>query len=137
VNYEGQAAIELENLCDVNEHRRYTFEIDSGIVRLSGFFRQVVFDVLNRIPPSVISAKFHNGLAELFSDLCNQISSETGIHTVALSGGVWQNKTLLEKTSGLLKSNGYTVLVHHQVPTNDGGIALGQVAIAATLLNKE
>jgi hydrogenase maturation protein HypF len=69
------------------------------------------------------------------ADLCTQIRSEKGIRTVAFSGGVWQNKTLLLKTYNLLEQNGFTVLLHHQVPTNDGGICLGQVVIANQVLN--
>ena len=135
VNYEGQAAIELENLCSPDEKAAYSFEIESDKIKLSRFFEQVVFDVQSQVPISIISAKFHNGLARVFTELCQTIRTESGIHTVALSGGVWQNKTLLEKTYTLLDECGFDLLIHHQVPTNDGGIALGQVAIAASIID--
>ena len=67
--------------------------------------------------------------------ICIQIRAETKINEVALSGGVWQNMTLLSKTVSKLYEHGFTVYLHHQVPANDGGIALGQAAIALHKLN--
>ncbi len=136
VNYEGQAAIEFENLCAPDETSAYAFEIKADTIQLASFFTQVVSDIEQRVPASIISAKFHNGLANVLVSLCKRIRSEIGIHTVALSGGVWQNKTLLAKTYLLLEKENFEILVHHQVPTNDGGIALGQVAITSTKLKK-
>ena len=89
-------------------------------------------DVMAGVSPSRISAKFHNGLAEMAREACLKIKSETGIDEVALSGGVWQNMTLLQKTMQLLKSSGFKIYIHQEVPTNDGGLSLGQVVIAAT-----
>ena len=64
-------------------------------------------------------------------DVCKKIRQEKRISTVALSGGVWQNMTLLRKTKRLLQEDGFTVLIHHQVPTNDAGISLGQITVAS------
>ncbi|HZW02961.1 MAG TPA: hypothetical protein VFF68_03470, partial [Anaerolineaceae bacterium] len=74
----------------------------------------------------------HNSVAQLALEISRAVRAETGSRTVALSGGVWQNQFLLEKSVGLLKLDGFQVLTHHQVPTNDGCIALGQVMVAAS-----
>jgi hydrogenase maturation protein HypF len=81
-----------------------------------------------------MSAKFHNGLAALALELCQNLRSTKGLEQVALSGGVWQNITLLRRTLSLLQEAGFVVYIHHQVPTNDGGLSLGQAAIAAARL---
>lgn len=82
----------------------------------------------------MISAKFHNGLAEVICAAVHRMSKDTGIRTVALSGGVWQNITLMRRTLSLLRAAGFQVYLHHQVPTNDGGLSLGQAVIAASRL---
>jgi hydrogenase maturation protein HypF len=78
-----------------------------------------------------ISGKFHNGLARMVCDVCRKLSDQYDISEVALSGGVWQNMTLLAKTVQMLEKNGFTVHFHRQVPANDGGLALGQAVVAA------
>jgi hydrogenase maturation protein HypF len=78
-----------------------------------------------------ISARFHNTVSEIIIDTVGRISAETGIRKVALSGGAFQNMYLSERTENLLAKNGFEVLVPQQLPANDGGIALGQLAIAA------
>lgn len=95
---------------------------------------ELIKDFKAGIPVSKISARFHNGLAETVRMTVNQINRETGIRTVALSGGVWQNLTLIGRTLSLLRTDGFTVYLHRQVPTNDGGLSLGQAIIAASRL---
>ncbi len=145
VNYEAQAAIELEALVDRPEDKSYPFEIISPSsgekplsennapleISLAPLLGALLQDMSNEVPPSIIAARFHNAMAEVILDVCNIIRSETSISRVALSGGVWQNLTLLESTCRLLVDHGYQIFVHHQVPPNDGGISLGQAAIAA------
>jgi hydrogenase maturation protein HypF len=92
----------------------------------------LVKDVTAGVSISKISARFHNGLAESVREICLKIKSETGINEVALSGGVWQNITLLGRTLSLLRNDGFKVYIHQEVPTNDGGLSLGQAVIAAT-----
>ena len=75
--------------------------------------------------------KSHNGLAQMITSASLRLRFETGINEVALSGGVWQNITLLGRTLSLLQKGGFQVYIHREVPTNDGGLALGQAAIAA------
>ena len=131
VNYEGQAAIEFEALADKTEESRYAFEIESDRVKIAGVIRAVVADVRSGVPTPLISARFHNGLAQLVLEMCERIRRERGLTEVALSGGVWQNVTLLQKTLDRLRAANFTVYVHHLVPPNDGGLALGQAIIAA------
>jgi len=96
--------------------------------------KALIADVLAGIPISTISAKFHNGLAQLALEICQSLRIARNLEHVALSGGVWQNITLLRRTLSLLQNDGYVVYIHHQVPTNDGGLSLGQAVIAASRL---
>ena len=131
VNYEGQAAIELENLADPEEKHLYEFDLSNGVINPKPVIESVISDMKSGIPVNRISAKFHNGLASIVADICGKICKENDLMEVALSGGVWQNLTLLEKTSRLLEGNGLIVYLHNKVPANDGGLALGQALIAA------
>lgn len=128
--YEGQAAIELENICDPTVLDAYSIPFENNTVLIKPLLEQIIRDWTENIPQSTISTRFHNGLAHLSVELCKQIRNETSIKTVALSGGVWQNITLLTKTLALLRQEGFHPLIHRQVPANDGGISLGQVMIA-------
>lgn len=132
VNYEGQAAIEFEALADSAEAGEYSFGLDQDRIQVRGVVEALVKDVMAGVHISKISARFHNGLAGSVQEICLKIKSETGIDEVALSGGVWQNITLLGRTLSLLKSGGFRVYIHKKVPTNDGGLSLGQAVIAAT-----
>lgn len=134
VNYEGQAAIEFEAVAEEAEVGSYPFVLEQTEVRIERAFESLVNDVLSGIPVPVISAKFHNGLAELSHAAVRKMNQDTGIRAVALSGGVWQNITLLRRTLSLLRADGFQVYVHHQVPTNDGGLSLGQAIVAASRL---
>ena len=131
VNYEGQAAIEFEALADPAEAGKYSFVLDQDQVRVRSAVEALIRDILDGVPPSKISTKFHNGLAESILEMCQTIKAETGINEVALSGGVWQNITLLRRTLSLLERAGFRVYLHREVPPNDGGLSLGQAAIAA------
>jgi hydrogenase maturation protein HypF len=79
----------------------------------------------------VIAARFHNGVAAAISRVCAELRDRSGLGTVALSGGVFQNLLLTERVAGQLAGRGFRVLVHHRVPCNDGGISLGQAVVAA------
>ena len=128
--YEGQAAIELENICDPGEVKWYSIPYEKDAILVKPLIEQVIHDWSAAVPNPIISARFHNGLSRLALDLCQEIERESSLRTVALSGGVWQNMTLLSKTLALLNQEGFRTLIHRQVPTNDGGISLGQVMIA-------
>ena len=136
VSYEAQAAIELEmaapdSLDDIAGYQ-FNIEYEDGlyIVSQSRVFSEIIADIEKGAPVSEISAKFHRGTADMIVEMCGFILRETGIKMVALSGGVFQNRLLLRATVDLLKKAGFDVLTHKEVPTNDGGISLGQAAIA-------
>jgi hydrogenase maturation protein HypF len=141
VNYEAQAAIELEAVVDPTEDGCYQCKIlnpeisstplsDSRITDTGSIIRQIHADVLTGSAIPTIAARFHNTLAKLVLDVCQEIRIEQGIQKVVLSGGVWQNMTLLKKTLKLLFKYDFQVYTHRRVPPNDGCIALGQAAIA-------
>jgi len=141
VNYEGQAAIEFEAMADPNECDAYRFEIGgtraTRHVDARSVIRAVVADVRSGVPASIVAARFHNGLAAMVREVCETIRRERGLNEVALSGGVWQNVTLLRRTLGLLRAADFVVYTHRLVPPNDGGVALGQAVIAAHQMRDE
>ena len=134
VNYEAQAAIEFEALADPLEGGKYPFTWSPPKVEVRGAIAALVADVLAGVPVGVISARFHNGLAEICRVASMEVREATGLNEVALSGGVWQNLTLLGRTLSSLRESGFQVYIHRQVPTNDGGLSLGQAVIATTRL---
>ena len=130
INYEAQAAIELEALAARSEEGFYPFKVqNSAIIGLESLIQAILTDLEQDVSLPVISARFHNGLAKMVHKVCQKLRKERSINTVALSGGVWQNMTLLEKTIDLLKEEDFKVLIHQKAPANDGGIALGQAII--------
>jgi hydrogenase maturation protein HypF len=134
VNYEGQAAIELEQRAAPEEPSAYEISIGTGppwMVRSTEIIQAVLNDLSATVPIEIIAARFHNTLAELVALVCEAVRAHYGLATVALSGGVFQNEFLLMRAVGRLEKRGFRVLTHHQVPTNDGGISLGQAAVAA------
>jgi hydrogenase maturation protein HypF len=130
VNYEAQAAIELEALVDPAEKGQYDFQITDDVVDPAPMFGQIIADLEHQLPIEQISAKFHNTIAEIALQTCLAIRSKTDINLVALSGGVWQNMVLLQTTIKKLRKNSFSIYYHDQVPTNDGGLSLGQAVIA-------
>jgi hydrogenase maturation protein HypF len=130
VHYEGQAAVELEQRADLDERDRYPLTFagtDPFTIAGADLVAAVATDTAE---PPVVSARFHNTVAALIVDGCARARERTGIRTVALSGGVFQNLLLLGRAVAGLEEQSFEVLTHHQVPTNDGGISLGQAAIA-------
>ena len=138
IHYEGQAAIELEMKADSSDNGRYEFDyIERGgktEIVFDQLIKDIVSDISEKISAEIISARFHNTIAAIVLNICFKIKNQTGIDRVALSGGVFQNSHLMEKTYALLDGNGFKVFTHHRVPTNDGGIALGQAIIASEML---
>ncbi len=134
VRHEGQAAMELEMAAGEAE-AGYDFSWDDAVrpIRISPdpIIRAVVSDVLAGCSPASISGRFHATLVALFCALCARIRSDTGLSRVILSGGVFQNVRLLTGLSKRLRTEGFAVFTHRQVPTNDGGLSLGQ-AVAAS-----
>jgi hydrogenase maturation protein HypF len=132
VNYEGQAAIALEAVADPSCRESYQFQIDSDghVIRAEAVIRRAVEDLLDGVPPGVVSAKFHQGVARLIKTIACRARDERRLNRVVLSGGVFQNVLLLESTRRMLEEAGLEVYTHRRVPPNDGGISLGQAAVA-------
>jgi hydrogenase maturation protein HypF len=134
INYEGQAAIELEQWADPAEHGAYPAGLSAGPgpVRVGGaeLVRAAAEDLLAGTPPAVVASRFHAGVAAVIAAVCGRLRERSGLATVALSGGVFQNRLLLGLAIDKLTGAGFAVLTHHRVPANDGGISLGQAAVA-------
>jgi hydrogenase maturation protein HypF len=131
INYEGQAAIELETIADRGVTDRYEFEIaDGGVIKADVLIRRAVDDLLDGRPASEVSAKFHLAVAQLIVSVARDTRDRRRLNRVALSGGVFQNMFLLERARQMLAAEGFEVLTHSRVPANDGGISLGQAAVA-------
>ncbi len=138
VFFEGQAAMELEMLAGEMGHGHYEYEWQAnGLYRImpGPIIRGVAMDVVKKVPIPVISAKFHQTLIRLFTDLCLILRKECGLNKVALSGGVFQNSILLTGLVRALGKKNFQVLTHEQVPANDGGISLGQAIVADAVAN--
>ena len=134
VSFEAQAAMALETLAEREADRLYPVRVDGTIVRTTDVIRGVVDDLLADVPPARIAASFQATLAGLVGDVCDALRARTGSPRVALTGGVFQNAWLLRATVRGLRARGFRVLVHRRVPPNDGGLALGQAAVAARRL---
>jgi hydrogenase maturation protein HypF len=127
--FDSEAPMRLESAIDCDTNDYYPFGIDKTIV-----FADTIKAILKDLPGheiSEISAKFHNTVAQVILEVSKQIRQETDLNNVVLSGGVFQNKYLLEKSLCLLNSNRFRVFTNHLVPSNDGGISLGQIVIAS------
>jgi hydrogenase maturation protein HypF len=141
VSYEGQAAVELEALAAAAKHGVYEMPVVRGIEGAAGpapylidprpTVSAVLGEVAAGIAPQLIAARFHNTVAATTARLASTLAAEQGLGTVVLSGGVFQNRRLLERTSTLLEAAGLRVLVPRRLPPNDGGISFGQAAVAA------
>jgi hydrogenase maturation protein HypF len=130
VTYEAQAAIEMEALAEgVHANRGYRFSFDRNTFDPAPLFRAALDDLRSGVPAAEMAAAFHMAVAELMVECCEIARQRTGIATVALSGGVFQNTTLLGLATGALERAKFEVLTHRKVPPNDGGLALGQAAI--------
>jgi hydrogenase maturation protein HypF len=133
VSYEGQAAMELEAACDGAERGAYPLESVAGVLDPREAILAVDRDVARGLPAGVVATRFHHGLADATARACADLAADRGLDAVVLSGGSFQNRRLLERTSERLAAAGLRVLVPERLPPNDGGIAFGQAAVAAAL----
>jgi hydrogenase maturation protein HypF len=135
VDFEAQAAMELEALAAPEADRVYSVDLQERdgriVVQTPDLFRGVVEDLLAEIGAEQIGSRFHATLADVIVRTCRRLRDRSGLDRVALSGGVFQNVKLLRLAVDGLGRSGFQVYTHHQVPPNDGGLALGQAAIAA------
>ncbi|WP_433236670.1 carbamoyltransferase HypF [Streptosporangium sp. CA-135522] len=133
INYEGQAAVEWEQLADPREAGAYGCRLSGEApftVPGADLVRAAADDLRAGTEPATVSARFHNAIARVVAEGCARLRETSGLSTVALSGGVFQNVLLLERATALLEERGFHVLLHRRVPPNDGGISLGQAAVA-------
>ncbi len=133
VSYEAQAAIELEALADPAETGYDALQLNGELLDPAPLLHALVRGLRAGVPLPVLSARFHNSIAEAVVMVCQELRRQHALEQVVLSGGVWQNVFLLKRAVSRLEQAGFTVLTHQQVPTNDGGLALGQALIAARL----
>ncbi|MFL5991817.1 MAG: carbamoyltransferase HypF [Rubrobacteraceae bacterium] len=132
--YEGQAAVELELAARGPVNGGYPFQLrpegDGWVVETRGIIGGVVDDLLAGREIREISSRFHRTMAEVVAAGCEEIRDAGGVSSVALSGGTFQNLLLMEQVVELLAGKGFAVYRHRRVPTNDGGISLGQAVLA-------
>ena len=102
-----------------------------AVISVLPMVEAILNDLGSRTGPGVISARFHNTISEIISVTAERISEISGLRTIALSGGTFQNRYLSGRVEQKLKEKGYRVLVPLKFPANDGGLALGQLAVAA------
>lgn len=136
INYEGQAAIEMEAIADHNISDGYEFEMTCAgkVIKAEAIIRRAVDDLLNGCHPSTVAARFHLGVVEMIASTARRVRETHRLNRVALSGGVFQNMFLLERVCHRLRLDGFDVFTHSRVPANDGGISLGQAAVANALI---
>ena len=147
ISYEGQAAIALENciteavlISEKNQGYPFVIDPDSEIPRLlaDNMWRALLDDLQHEVAAAVIASRFHLGLAQGLVDMALYLQTkETTGDTIALSGGVFQNRVLFQLLDRKLKEAGFNVLSHRRVPANDGGLAFGQAMVALARTMKE
>jgi len=131
ITYEAQAAIELEALADASELGYYPWQIDGDEINIKPIITSILEELKDQVEKPVIAARFHNSIAQLSLEIAQQIKREFSIDHFVLSGGVWQNQLLLERTMALFKKENLKYLIHKQMPPNDGCVAFGQALITA------
>jgi hydrogenase maturation protein HypF len=139
VSYEGQAAIRLEQIA-AETKVTYEWRIDNSrttiVVDPAPMITAIAADVRRGVPVGQISGAFHYSVATMICDVCTRLRDLDGVNVVALTGGVFQNRRLVELVLPLLEAAGFETLRHAQVPPNDGGISLGQVAVGRAFLDE-
>jgi hydrogenase maturation protein HypF len=140
-SYEGQPALEVEMAADPEEQGFYPAPVQKDgenlVLDTLALFRGIVSDSLAAQDKTVIAGRFHQSLAKGLTEMCLSLRERTGLNLIALSGGVFQNGLFLRHLETRLENQGFEVLTHRLVPPNDGGLSLGQVAVAAARLAKK
>jgi hydrogenase maturation protein HypF len=129
-SYHAEAPMRLEAIANAEMDEHYRFEIKEEIC-FQETFKEMITDIEAKIPISIIAGKFHQTFVEVILTVACQIRKKTTLNKVVLSGGTFQNRIILGKTEIALQNAGFEVYTQSNVPSNDGGIALGQLAIAA------
>lgn len=137
VTYEGQASIELEAISNMNIEESYSFKVleeDMYIIEPYEIIIEALNDKKSGVSPNIIASKFQNTIVNLTVSMCGRIREDSGINEVALSGGVFQNSFLRNKICLNLTNNKFKVYSQKDLPSNDGGIAIGQIIIANAII---
>jgi len=136
VNYEAQAAIELE-MAIVESDSEEVYPVDlnlrdgTWVINTKRLFHSIVGDLEQETPVAAISGRFHNGLVLAFKEVAHRLRQASGLNRVCLSGGTFHNVYLLTHLQDALENDGFEVFSQRQVPAGDGGLSLGQAMIAA------
>ena len=148
VDYEAQAAIELEGIADAEPDRREvgdyvpqlwqgdTADAGSAVLRTHLMWKAILNDLWRGVPASRIAARFHAGIVEGFINAAGNARIESGINQVAMSGGCMHNRRLTRLLRSGLEEEGFTVLQHRLVSPGDGGLSYGQASVAVAILQK-
>ena len=141
--YEGESAMLLEAAATAGEGRdeeEYAFELEEQVwpwvIDSRAMILQVAREIARGSTPGSVARCFHRSLARIIEVVCKQLRERTGVNKVCLSGGTFQNFTLLARAEELLRRDGFEVYLHAKVPPNDGGLSLGQAVIAAAFLER-
>jgi len=142
VNYEAQAAIELEMaIGNSRDESAYPFDLvaegESWIIDTRAMFEALLYDIKREVPVADISRRFHNGLAEVLAKVANTLREGSGCERVCLSGGTFQNVYLFARLCDRLRKAGFQVSTQSEVPAGDGGLSLGQALVAARWLDRQ
>ena len=141
ITYDAQAAIELENIADnsTTEHYKYDIYEENSTYQIDykSIIDGVLKDLKEGVLAGVISAKFHNTIVAFTDELVCRIGKCYGINKVVLSGGVFENQYLLKSIYKKLNEKQFKVFYNEKVPTNDGGVSLGQLVIADAIIDKQ
>ncbi|WP_156782341.1 carbamoyltransferase HypF [Geosporobacter ferrireducens] len=140
ITYDAQAAIELENILDPSVKEYYSYHIgeENGVYQIDykSILMGVLKDIEDELSPSAVSAKFHNTIGNVTLEMITRIKERYHINNIVFSGGVFENIYLLSYVVKGLKKRDYDVYYHQQIPTNDSGISVGQLGIAAAIEGK-
>jgi hydrogenase maturation protein HypF len=135
VNYEAQAAIELEFAIDACGDDAYSFAVDrtgeTWLIQTKPIFEALISDLVRNESIGTIARRFHNGLVEVFTSIAVALREKHGLNRVCLSGGTFQNVYLAQRLEAKLSDKGFEVFTHREVPAGDGGLSLGQALVAA------
>lgn len=135
VNYEAQAAIELEFAIDGTGDEAYLIELaqnsDPWLIRTRPMFDALLNDLRQDVPVGTIAHRFHNGLVDAFVKVAMKLRKNRGLNRICLSGGTFHNVYLAQRLEARLFAEGFKVFTHHEVPAGDGGLSLGQALVAA------
>ncbi len=135
-HFDGEGPVKLENIVSASKES-YSYGFKNNVFGYEPIIRGVVDDLIEKVAKGEIAARFHNTIVKMIAYGVKELSAKTGINKVVLSGGMFQNKYITEQTTKRLFENGLTVYTNEKVPANDGGIALGQMVIAAKKLKKK